>query len=686
MLKLRSLSQRIRFSENSAPVVFLGVLILTFGLLIPWLGIYWDDWIFVYNAYARGPRGLWDFMYADGTPFSSLLNTALFFLLGVKPLYWHLAILLARWFTVVVFWLVLRRLWPAHPTQNYLAALLFAVHPFFTLQPLAFTFLHMWIGYCFLGLSMYWMILSVQYPEKFWLYFLLSLGADVITILTLEYFMGLELLRPLILWLILRNEEKNIKPKVAKLFRFWLPYLVIFGVYIWWRFLIYTVPNENRNNPVGIKLLFLDPIAEVRTIFSNLIPDILSVAMTAWYKIFDPAIFNLADRKNLLLIVFSVFVGLVVFLASRYQERQTSENPASGSVWGREALGFGLIAVILGFVPTYVIGIFINHKVNLWYSRFGLASIWGAALIIVALLELISSKTRARLVIVALLVGFSAGYHIRYTNDFRWTWDKELNLYRQLIVRVPGLQSGTAIITEDEISPYTPGDSSTAYAINTLYAQPSGDKGKYVNYWFFVVSPDPGNNPGGPAANMDIDVNNRSVSFKGRDDQSLIISFKPEQGQCLYVIRPQDASFRKLSPTLKELSHLSALDRIRTSADASSPFLQAIGLRYPDDWCTYYQKADLARQNKNYQAVAQAWTDARKNDFSPGAYFEYFVFLDGFTQLGRWNNAVELTFEAIHKFPTARFPMCDYWNALPASAERDSAYRKLGPKLDCSAN
>jgi hypothetical protein len=61
MLTLRSFFSRFRLSEKTAPLVFLGVLIATFGLLIPSLGIYWDDWIFVYNAYARGPRGLWDF-------------------------------------------------------------------------------------------------------------------------------------------------------------------------------------------------------------------------------------------------------------------------------------------------------------------------------------------------------------------------------------------------------------------------------------------------------------------------------------------------------------------------------------------------------------------------------------------------------------------------------------------------
>jgi hypothetical protein len=119
--------KKIRFSEITIPFAFLAVLIFAFGFLIPWLGIYQDDWIFVYNAYARGPQGLWNFLYSDGSPFASFINIALFAILGFKPLYWHIASLLARWLTVTIFWLVLRRLWPSSPRQTFFAALFFTL-------------------------------------------------------------------------------------------------------------------------------------------------------------------------------------------------------------------------------------------------------------------------------------------------------------------------------------------------------------------------------------------------------------------------------------------------------------------------------------------------------------------------------------------------------------------------------
>lgn len=682
MLNLRSFSSSIRFSENIAPLVFLVILFLAFGLVISSLGIYQDDWVFVYNAYARGPQGLWDFLNADGTPFSSFMNISLFYLLGIKPLYWHIAALIARWLTVVAFWLVLRRLWPINPLQNFLAAILFAIYPFFNLQPLAFTYLHIWVAYFFLGFSLYWMILSVQHPEKFWLYFSMSLIAGIITGLTLEYFMGLELLRPVILWLVLRDQEREIKPRLVKVLKLWLPYLAIFGVYIWWRFFIYELPIETRNDPVGIQLLLTNPLAEISLILSNIIPDILSIVVTTWYKVLDPAFFNLVDRRNLLFLILSVLAGLGIFLTVHDYRLNEPNSHLPYQAWPREALWLGFIIVVLGLIPPYVGGLFINEKNPLWNSRLGLASMPGAALIVMALMELISPKNRTRLIIVAVLVGLSVGYHARYTNDFRWAWRKEANLFRQLILRVPDLQPNTAIVAEGEILYYM-GDYPTAYAINALYAEPLSDKDQIVDYWFFGITSNFGKNKDAFLDGMDIDAFHRLTTFTGKSEQSLIISFEPEQDECLYVIRPQDSAFRKLTPLLKEASHLSALNRIDISAVPASSFLQAVGLEHPIDWCTYYQKADLARQSEDYKDAIALWRDARQQGLSPGSYFEYILFVDAFVQEERWKDAADLTLEATRKFPIARPVMCDYWNSLPEAVEREEALGKLESKLDC---
>src|SRR5512138_480004 len=487
MQTLRSFSDRIRFSEKAIPVIFLFVLFLAFGLVISSLGIYQDDWMFVYNAYAGGVKGLWDFLNADATPFSSFVNVALFYLLGFKPLYWHLASLIARWATVTVFWLVLRRLWPANPLQNFLTAILFAVYPFFTLQSMAFTYLHIWIGYFFVALSMYWMVLSVQCPKKFWLYQIGALIAISISHLTLEYFMGLEFLRLAILWLILRDREPNIRSRVVSVLKLWALYLLVFGLYVWWRFFIYQVPTrEGRHDPTGIKMLLSDPLAEVLVIFANIIPDSLLMVLATWYKVFDPFLFDITDRTNFLFVGLSIIVSVGMFLVFSRLEYKEAEGEQPRQVWSREALWMGLLIIVLGLIPFYADGLYINNKNPLWNSRLGLASMLGAALLTIAILEMISPKLRTRLLIVAILIGFSVGFHARHTNEFRWAWKKETNLYRQLVLRIPALQPNTAIVAMGEILTYM-GDYPTAYAINTLYTPQLGKQNNQVDYWFYGI-------------------------------------------------------------------------------------------------------------------------------------------------------------------------------------------------------
>ncbi len=681
---MKNLFKKIRFGEITIPLAFLAVLTFAFGFLIPFLGIYQDDWVFVYNAYARGPQGLWNFLYADGTPFASIINIGLFAVLGFKPLYWHIASLLARWLTVTIFWLVLRLLWPSSPRQTFFAALLFALHPFFTLQPLAYTFLHAWLGYFSLGLSFYWMIRSVQEPKRFWLYTGLALLAEIVCILTLEYFAGLEFLRPILLWMVVRHQEKDFKASLLKALKLWTPYLVVFGIYIYWRFFIYTVPIKDRNDPIVIQMLLSQPLAGMKLILFNLVPDTLLIVVTSWFNVITPASFDWFNNTNLILTIFSVLVGLLAFFYFNHQTYDQPEESQTNLLWPREAFWLGLVIVVFGLIPPYVGGLFINAKNPLWNSRFGLASMLGASMMVVALAEALLASQRTRLIFLAALIGLTVSYHARYTNDFKNTWKKQANFYRQLILRVPSLEPNTAIIADGEIL-YHMGDYPTAYAINTMLTQPRADSGDYINYWFFSITGNFSNRLEDFMKGMDIQDRHRSVRFSGRSDESLIISFEPEQGQCLYVIRPQDSTVRLLPSSMKDASHLSAPERISTQP-SSGLFLKEIGLNYPEDWCTYYQQADLARQNGDWAQVTKFWKEAHAKGFAPDAPFEYLPFVEGFEQLGEWDQAVSLSLELKKAPPPARLTLCDFWNSLPATPERDSAFKQVQAELACPAN
>ena len=80
------------------------LLILVFGLMIPWLGYYWDDWPIVLAARLQGVSAFWEY-YRLERPFSTWTYVVTIPILGTTPLVWNIFTLLLRWLTVVGMWL-----------------------------------------------------------------------------------------------------------------------------------------------------------------------------------------------------------------------------------------------------------------------------------------------------------------------------------------------------------------------------------------------------------------------------------------------------------------------------------------------------------------------------------------------------------------------------------------------------
>jgi hypothetical protein len=208
----------------SPPALFLIVLLLAFGTQIPWLGFYLDDWI-ILNAYnLGGAERVFEYAFIGNRPLVSWIWIAGFKLFGSQPLLWQAWALFWRWMTVVVIWLVWKELWPNAKRQVTLAALLFAVYPLFRQQATALTYSFHWICYFLYGLSLYLMICGLRRPRYFVLFIGCSLLADGLQLFSQEFYTGIELLRPLVIWLALCAGDVPRKERLRRTFLTWLPY------------------------------------------------------------------------------------------------------------------------------------------------------------------------------------------------------------------------------------------------------------------------------------------------------------------------------------------------------------------------------------------------------------------------------------------------------------------------------
>jgi asparagine N-glycosylation enzyme membrane subunit Stt3 len=159
---------------------------------------------------------------------------------GLQPVAWHLLAVLLRWAGVLLFYLSLKELWPRmEGPLRWLGALLL-VYPGFFQQSTSAAYSRHFTSLFLFMLSVYLMVLAVKRPRRAWWLLTLSWLAGLLQIFTMEYFAGLELLRPMFLWLLV-NREGSVRRRdaIRKTVLWWLPFVALFGIYAWWRLVIF---------------------------------------------------------------------------------------------------------------------------------------------------------------------------------------------------------------------------------------------------------------------------------------------------------------------------------------------------------------------------------------------------------------------------------------------------------------
>ena len=176
--------------------------IFCFGILLGRLGFFQDDWHHVFYAYWQGAEGLQRFLLTDRGPFAWPVYAAFFQLLGFSPTAWHWALMFIRFLTVLVFWLAARRIWPelGHPCRMGRPSLLHLsdlhppapgrrLHPALDHVPGVHAVVVAHVG-------------GAARPRHFAALTAAALLLEATHLAMIEYFSGLELARPVFLWLL----------------------------------------------------------------------------------------------------------------------------------------------------------------------------------------------------------------------------------------------------------------------------------------------------------------------------------------------------------------------------------------------------------------------------------------------------------------------------------------------------
>ena len=503
----------------------------------------------------------------------------------------------------------------------------------------------------------------------------------------LEYFYGLELLRPLLLFL-LTGRTTGLRARLWITLKRWLLYALTAAAFLLWR-LTHSTP---RGEVTLFKNLALDPALTLATLAKTILNDIYEAAVVAWGRMF--AYLDLGAFKLSLVLAYAAVVILAAaaaFLLFKLVQKKVPGEPASAQPaaprpipWGLQAILVGIFALLVAGWPVWVTDLRLELSVP--WDRFTQPLMLGSCLVLVGLLDLLLRPHLPKLVVISLLVGLAAGAQLHYAFDYRLEWAEQKQFFWQLAWRIPSLKPGTLLLTSG-LPFYISSDNSLTAALNWIYA-PQLDT-REMPYLLYDLSARLGNRL--PALSPDIPISQeyRATEFHGSTSQALVFYYAPPR--CLKVLdQAADRLYPNKPDSLVAAMPLSRLDLIQPAAPSSPQLPSFLGPEPAHDWCYYFEKIELANQMKDWPQAARLADAAlqSKPELTRDDAAELTPLIVAYAQSARYDDALQLSLSARKLSAKLAYSLCDTWYALsrqiPADPEFQSTYARHQSGIELS--
>jgi hypothetical protein len=155
--------------------------------------------------------------------------------------------------------------------------------------------------------------------------------------------------------------------------------------------------------------------------------------------------------------------------------------------------------------------------------------------------------------------------------------------------------------------------------------------------------------------------------FLPRDFQKLLLISQPTTSSCIHVIdgaMPAYSANERL--IVEKVGGFSKVDFIDTAGAAPAPPTAIFGREPEHGWCYYYQQASLARQSGDWVRIGELYEAAVSSGLEPADTSEYFVFIEGLTNLGRTGEAKKIAKNSIKENDAVRYSLCKSLDDAPA--------------------
>ncbi|NWG35463.1 MAG: hypothetical protein HXY42_13605 [Chloroflexi bacterium] len=607
---------------------------LTYLPRIGEMGYYRDDWYFLYGALVSGARALIE-VPLHTRPIRGPLYALYFSWFGFNPLPYHIVMYLTRLLGGIGAWWLFNLIWEKKRSSNFFMALLFMLFPGFLWWVAGFEFQPYVLSVGLQAFSIAFTLKAVSadaMPGRLgWTVAALLSGWAYLALV--EYAIGMEALRLMAVYLYLRRQmpQEPLTAVAAPLLKRYVPHLLIPGVFLFWYQFLFD--NWRKAQDAGTQLSAL--LSSPTTMLWHLIElarSWLNVALFAWVVPFYQNFYNNRLRDILTSLAFAALILVLIALANRYLGSEEEDANGKDGTWRRELLWVGFLGTLGGVLPVVLANRVVTFE---RISQYTLPASLAGVVFLSGLLYSVFPKT-LRSALLAGLIGLAALSHHGLAAQAVTEEQIIGGFWRQVVWRAPGIRSGTTLVAYYPNVHYADGNDVVWGPANFIY---------YPNWQGHMPVDIPL-----PASRLEPDsllqIINGNKSFEQTDlvikfvhtetnyKNQLILS-QPSPTACVHVLDPRWPDLSVNDPPFVHAAYRhSKVENVVTDADFPAVPLYGFGSELPRGWCYYYQKADLARQQGNWEEVARLGDEAQKSNLTPNDLVEWMPFLQAYAYLG----------------------------------------------------
>ena len=652
-------------------IIILAIIIVGCLLYIPQmkdLGLYRDDWNNFYNLTVRGPHMLISAYNAD-RPADGYLISLLYWFFGTNFRAYMIWNLCCRILGSVFFALSLLKVWPKTPKMAALAGLLAVAFPGFLQQVDGIAYVpHQTAMMCFM-LSLWLTALACEPGQKNWnvLFTFLSLLFSFASMMLMEYYIGMEIYRFGLIYLM--NREQAGKGKSGSFFQSilsYLPYLLPVLGFVAWRVFFFQAERAGTDLIDVLQPYRRTPFHALKELGVRTIKSVWKLFAGSWTIPF----YNLANGLGTDAFFRSLIPALIIFAVGQFSlfllhRKKTDESLTDAGNESAQWLCYGLVCGAIAVFPLIVAGRDINFSSSL--DRFSWPGMIGAILFLIGLIGAVRNRfLRNILTMMVLIVTVFVQWQNQVNYADQWTMSKDY--WQQMMWRAPVLKEGTTIVTggsllvEEDYDVFAP--ASMIYFPGEIDWAPVGAEVLNSNTVADILL---GNNSGRYV---------REIFVKKDYDHLLAVS-KPIAEGCLRVIDGDNPLYSTKDWTkIPSIGKYSKLSQIITAPEQLPDYPFFLEKELEHGWCYYFEKMELALQMSDPETASQLADEALSKDLNPVDPVEWLPAVEAYTQTGRMDDALDIV-QKMRSDEVLAYNACYYFR----SKENRKAYDEIIPIL-----